>query len=164
MNNVSPIGQTAIQNQINIMSCQLPIREGVYSLITDQITHSKDINGNTTSNTEDMVGTFFDCYPDPVTGAPTISTIIKQYSANCYSVIPCGWFGFASDYMTVLGQKATALSIIVLYFVTPINFNILGYDISDIGGVGLIFVSFFYAFAYLGIGLFLWNGFRRGWT
>ena len=173
--NASATGQQQITNQISIIGCQFPIQEGVFNQTSGEIDHDREIDtstgfltGSTTTVNEDKAGTFFVCTTslDVGSGQQVPETIVvpKAYSKTCAYVFPCGWFGWIGDSIYILTHKFSALLTLISYFITPINFNILGYTLADISGAGLFLVLSIYSFAYLGIGLFIFNAIRRGIT
>jgi len=163
ISNSSPTGLFNINVQFLKLSCPTPLDNGVDNMLNGtaglDITYNVDIDGNATSNEQEIVGTFYKCDADFSSNPPTtsIQTTIKQYKAVCFSVIPCGWFGYIGDYISILAEKITAFFTLVSYILTPINFNILGFTIADIGGVGLMLVIGLYIFCYIGIGVFIYK-------
>ena len=163
ISNSSVTGLTNINIQFHKLRCPTPLEQGVDQMTNGtaglEITYNVDINGNSTTNEQAQVGTFYRCEFDPLSAPPgtSIQTTIKQYKATCFSVIPCGWFGYVGDYLSILGEKIGAFFTLVSYILAPVNFNILGYTIADIGGVGLMLVIGLYIFCYIGIGVFLYK-------
>ena len=162
---VSNTGQTSIRNiqgQLFIANCPSPIFEGVATdldisgfAVVYNVTHSKDINGNTTTNDQDKVGTKFEC--TMVNGLFQVSTTTRQYGATLFSVIPYGWVGYISDWLSLQLSKMQAMFTLLAYFVTPANFDIMGFTLNDVGGMGLVVIIALYAFAYLPILIFAYK-------
>lgn len=167
VSNTSATGLQNIEFQFFKMTCPYPIGQGVYNfnatfpLYDDYIEYGKDINGNDTSVLADQVGSFIECTQDPITGNLQMNVAIKEYNASCFSAFPCGFFGYVNDLLGQILVKIVAFFTFLGFFLTPINFNILGYTIADISGVGLMIVIGLYGFAYLGIGVFI-GGFVVG--
>lgn len=142
-----------IQDQIYLMNCPFPVSNAIATdvgLNDFGISYNLDYGSSVLNNT----GTFFQC----TVTAPHlkgVSTTIKEYGATLFSVIPYGWFGFAEDYISVgLGHLGNFFTI-VSYMVTPVNFSLMGYTISNVGGMALLIIIGIYVFAYIGIGAFL---------
>jgi len=163
--NTSPTGISNIQFQFDKMNCPFPLWEGIDHLTIDgelafgmNITHSSTPNN---PDPENDLGTAYRCEFDPTIDETSFYTSTYTFGATCFSVIPCGWFSFASETLTKVAEKITAFFTLLAFFLTPINFNILGFTLADIGGVGLMLVIAIYGFAYIGIVLYL-GGFIIG--
>lgn len=163
---VANTGQTAVANitvALFKMNCPLPIFEGVASnvtlsssTITYNVIHGRDINGNPTTDPQDMVGTYFDCQENM--NLPNLSTIIKEYgSVQAFTAFPYGWFGYVADLLTVLFDKIQNTFVLLYFFLTPANFDIFGFTIADLSGIALMFVIMIYAICYLFIGILAWK-------
>lgn len=81
----------------------------------------------------------------------------RAYNATAFSTIPTGWLLYTGDTLTTLFQKANALGGIILNFISPLGFNILGYGIADITGIALVLIIGIYALIYLFIGAMMWK-------
>lgn len=158
INNTSPQGLSNIQFQIDKFNCPFPLWEGIDHLTIDgelafgmNITHSSPAGSG---DPENDLGTAYRCEFDATIDTTTFYTSTYTFGKTCFSVIPCGWFSFASETLTKVAEKITAFFTFGLFFLTPLNFNILGFGIEDIGGIGLSVVIAIYGFAYIGIALF----------
>jgi len=169
ISNSSITGQNEITNQISIMSCPFPIQEGVYNTTSRNVDHDREINptthfltGNTTSDITKKAGTFFRCYTELNAGqqVPAVTVMPLPYGATCGYIFPCGWFAWVADTILILEQKLTAFFTIISFFITPVNFNIVGYTIGDLSGVASTFVLGIYMFIYLGIAIFIFSAIR----
>lgn len=168
---VSNTGEDAInniENQMYLLNCPLPIYEGVVLNNTDitiegfavvyNITHNVDINGFTTGNDQDKAGTKFICSIDELSPAPFgVLETPRQYGITLFGFIPYGQLGFVSDWLGTSFGRLQAGFTLISFFVTPANFNILGYGLGDIGGVALMFVIGIYAMCYIFIGLWIYK-------
>jgi|SRR6185503_8053707 len=156
---ISNTGSSSINNisfQFHKITCPLPLSKGV-DYLNGTIIYDTDINGSATDIEQEKVGTFYKCTQDSITGNLITTTVIKEYNANCFDVIPCGILGYWGDYLSILTEKALAIFTLIAYVLTPINFSILGYTIMDIGAVALIFVIGLYAFCYIVIGVWIYK-------
>lgn len=169
---VSNVNQTSINNiedQIFLMNCPLPIYEGVASgnpvtLTPINITgfsveyfilHNRDINGNSTSNDQDKVGTEFDCNANNGLFGASVTT--RQYGITLFNFIPYGFVGYLADWLSHTFENLSALFVLISYFISPLNFNILNITIADLSGIALFFVIGIYAFCYVSIGIMLYK-------
>jgi len=164
VSNQNATNQNAIQVQFLKLSCPLPIREGTVvngtltfngNTLTYELTHGHDINGNPTSVEKDQVGSYFRCGED---NAFTADVTTKQYSAvdNTFG-FPIGWFGYTSDTITAIIQKVVALFTIMSSYLTPVDFNILGFTLADLGPVATMAVISIYIFCYIMIALLIYK-------
>lgn len=152
VSNASVPSLVRIQYQFDRLTCPFPTHNGQDQLIFDgelafgvNITHSSAPDN----------GTKYTCEFDPLSGengATTFYADYKNYDETCFSVIPCGWFTYALDFLTMIADKFGAFFSLLVYFLTPVNFEIMGYDINDVTGLGLAFLIGTYVFFYIGIG------------
>lgn len=152
VSNASVPSLVRIQYQFDRLSCPLPIAHGQDQLILDG---DLAFGVNITHTASPDNGTKYTCEFDPLSGpsgATTFYADYKNYEQTCFSVIPCGWFTYLLDTLTMIADKFGAFFALLVYFLTPINFNIMGYDINDVGGLGLAFLIGTYIFFYIGIG------------
>lgn len=162
VSNTSQSALVEIEDEIYLMNCPLPIYEGVatnvaisgFAVLYD-IEHNKDINGNTTTNDAEKVGTEFDCNADG--GLFGVSTTIRQYGVTLFDFIPYGFVGFLSDWFSHTFENGGALFRLISFFISPLNFNILGITIADLSGMALLMVIGIYAFCYICIGVMLYK-------
>ena len=143
---VSNTGTTAINNinnQLSKIQCPSPLYHG-----QDQG------NGTVTYVSFLNYGTFYQCAfcNTCVPTQPTITESYVNYNATVVN-FPSGWFQYLGDTFTSYMFKVGAIVNLLGYILTPINFNILGYTISSLTGIALMFVIFSYIIAYLGIGI-----------
>lgn len=156
ISNTSSIGITAIENQIFLMNCPSPINGGIATnLNIDGLTITYDLVRD--NSTSDYHLTLFDCeVTDPDIPTYAVSTTVFTTANN--------WFDIGQSYLAYLmnviseaGFKIQSFLVLIGFLLTPINFNILGFTLSDIGGVGLLVITFMYLICYVGIGIFLWK-------
>jgi len=157
----NPTNQDAMQVNFLKLSCPLPIREGVArnvtftgSTLSYDLEHGIDINNNPANNTKDFVGSYFLCGED---NDFTASVTTKEYSAENNFGFPLGWFGYTSDTITAIVQKIVTMLTIMTSFLTPVNFNILGYTLGDLGAVATMAVITLYIFCYLMIAIMIYK-------
>lgn len=159
MSLVSNSGEQSIDNieeQMYLLNCPDPIYDGVATL---QTIEGFRVNYTTSfGNTTEGDGTFFICSIDDITGNFQASTVIKPYgSASFFDVIPIGWLGYVSDWISNQLQKVQAFFTLLTFVLIPVNFSILGYTLADLSGVALMVVIALYAFAYIFIGAWLYK-------
>lgn len=143
------------------MNCPLPIYDAtatlgnpVYIGFTLNYTLTYGTGGN------NATGTYFQCYVDPLSNPEyQVNLQNKNYGETLFGFIPYGWLGYLADTLTVLGQRITALFTLISFFISPTNFNILGYTIADISGIALMFVIAIYALCYISVGAWLYKTF-----
>jgi hypothetical protein len=156
ISNTSALGIEALQFQLDVMRCPFPLVEGQDQLILNgELAFGMNVTHTLTNGTD--YGTKYSCELDVT--SPTFATTFyadyKNYRETCFNVIPCGQFTFIGDTINNGMNKFGAFMNILTLFLTPINFNILGFGINDIGGTGLAIVIAVYAFIYIGIGAFI---------
>lgn len=152
------LGSTKVQIDVMKLQCPLPIYNGIDNLylletgfqVFGNITYNTSVSSNTT-------GTFYDCQWDAITETPSFSLIFKEYGTMCFSVIPCGYFAFLSDSISITGEKLLAfLSLVSSFFVSALNpfeFEILDTGLVDLPSWGQAFVVGIFVFAYVGVGV-----------
>lgn len=159
MSLVSNSGATAIgniENEIFLMNCPFPIADQIATLQSIdgfQINYTISTFGNGTT----YEGTDFNCYIDPITGAFTANTEIKEYGATLFSVIPYGYFGFILDWSTTLIDKIYHMATLVTFVMTPANFDVFGFTLEDLSGTALFVVVAIYLMAYLFIAVWVYS-------
>lgn len=149
-----------IQQQMFLMNCPLPIYNGVAILnsIDGYVLNYTVTKSNAIQS--DFNGTRIDCYIDPLSADPQIgaSASIVQYGASTFwGTIPYGWLGFVSDSFQTLFERIQAMFTLIGFFVTPTNFNVLGYTIDDLTGIPLLVVIAIYGISYIFIGIMLYK-------
>jgi hypothetical protein len=146
---ISNSGTTAItniENQIAILNCPFPLFNG------------NDYLNGTIIYSASSSGTFYVCYKDPLSANPTtIAYYDHNYNDTSFGTLPTGWLHYIGDTLSVFGGKVVAIFTLISYVLTPINLDILGYTIADIGGVALIFIIGVYAFCYVSIGAWIYK-------
>lgn len=156
ISNTSEESVIKIQDQMFLMNCPMPIYNGVATLHTIEgyalnytVTYASNIKA-------DFNGTKFICTAsDGLLGA---STTIYAYGASTFwGTLPYGWIGYISDTLGNVFSQLQAFFTLVSYFVTPENFNILGYTSNDLGGIILMLCALMYAFCYIAIGALLYK-------
>lgn len=82
-----------------------------------------------------------------------------DYCYGCGSLVSfAGGIFYVGDWISeVVGNKGSAVSTLLIFFLTPANFNILGYTINDLIGVPLMVVIVAYAISYIFIGAMLYK-------
>lgn len=159
INNSSSIGIENTEFQMFLMNCPYPIFDGIATNATiSGFSVDYDI---TYGNGTDNQGSFFICFNAneglelPI--AESVSIVIKDYGATAFDFIPYGWLGYVADWFSSAFQKGGAFFTLVSYIVTPANFNVLGFTLEDLGGIGLLFVVFLYALCYISVGAWVYK-------
>lgn len=157
MNNTSAVGLQHIQFQFDRLNCPSPIATGQDQLLLNgTLAFGMNVTHNLTNGTD--YGTFYKCEFDPLSGpngATTFYAFYENYQdTTLWGTVPIGWFAYLQDWLTNTTDKIIAFFTLIAFFLTPINFNIVGYSIDDISGIGLMLVIAIYGFAYIGIGAF----------
>lgn len=134
-----------------MMNCPMPI----YSGTAGNVTFVSYFSFNYTVFTQagNKTGTFFQCllFFNQV-NHPSLSLIQKEYGKTEFNVIPVGQLLYTGDVFYIAFQRVQAFFELVSLFVTPIQFNILGFTINDIGGLAVMLVIAVYALCYIAIG------------
>lgn len=157
VSNTSTQSIEGIENQIFLINCPPPIYNGV---VTDADFEGFTVVYNVTisNSTSNFDGTYFRCYltdnAPPATDF-TLQVISKPYDETLFNAIPIGYFGFLSDTISFQAGKAINYGTLLSFVLTPVNFNVLGYGLDDIGGFGLAVIIMIYLIAYLFIVIFI---------
>src|SRR6185503_20100134 len=130
---------------INQLSCHAPLYDG-----WDQ---SLSLDSNDVDIVHNGNGTYYECGFN-ISGQYT-ARYTRDYHATAFSAIPTGWLNYVGDTITQFFFNAGAVIILIANFLTPLNFNILGYGIADISGIGAVVIIGLYAMAYLFIGAWI---------
>lgn len=145
-----------MQNQMFLMNCPFPINGGVASNTNiDGLTVTYDLVRD--NSTEDYHLTIFTC--------EIVDPNIPLYQASTEVLTTTNdWFNVGQSYLAYLMHsifaffsKMQALFTLIGFFVTPTNFNILGYTIADLAGIPLMIVVAAYALCYIFIGVWLYK-------
>lgn len=137
-----------------LMNCPLPVYQGN---VTNLNIDGFSVTYNVTYSSSNSTGSLFECY---TTGNLFgVNEIVKDYGATAFGAIPYGWLGYTADSLTILFQRVQALFTLISFFISPTNFNILGYTIADISGIALMFVIAIYALCYISVGAWLYKTF-----
>jgi len=148
-----------IQTQMYLMNCPFPLYDAVAtvgnpSYIGFQLNYTLTF-GTGGSNT---TGTYFRCYVDPTSNPEyQINVQTKNYGETAFGFIPIGWLSYIGDNLSVAFVRIVAFFTLISYFVSPSNFDILGYTIADITGVALLFVILLYGLCYVFIGAMIYK-------
>lgn len=134
---------------ITQLSCHAPIFNG-----WDTST-SLDSNNNDIVHFSNGTGTYFECGFN-ISGQFT-ARYMRDYQATSFGFIPTGWLNYVGDTLTQVFYNIGAILTLILNFLTPVGFEILGYGIEDIGGLGASIVIALYAMCYLFIGLLIYK-------
>lgn len=146
---VSNSGQTGtanIQSLMDRLGCPMPSATGLYNssgtLIFDGGTYNYPAVGNQTLT--------LTC-----TEVHTLDGVDYYYGQPAVAI---GVFYYINDYLSELfGNKVSAFFTMILYVLTPINFDIWGFTLADIGGTALMVVIGLYIFAYIPIGILIYK-------
>ena len=163
--NSSSDSQENIQRQMFLMNCPEPSYDGQYNATNVSINGFSVLLGTNNSTNPYMNnvtfggnGTVFRCYVDTLSSGTgyTVTMSNKDYQEVTLG-FPSGWFKFAGDFIGQLFKRITELFIMIGFFVTPSNFNILGYTLDDISGLILLFVISLYAICYIAIAVLIYK-------
>lgn len=131
-----------ITTQFNKISCPLPEASGLWN------------NTGTLTRTGQTYN-----YPNVSTQTLTLTCTAVHtadgfdYCYGCPTVSFAGMMFYVGDWLSELvGNKGSAILTLVYFFVTPANFDVMGYTISDLSGVALMSVILLYAISYIFIG------------
>lgn len=155
ISNTSETGLESVQNQMFLLNCPLPTFDAEYNSTNVTIEGFAVVLDSAPANvTYGGLGTVFRCYVDPLSSGTGFTVIMtnKDYQAVNAFGFPDGWFAFIGDFIGSSFQKISNLFVLIGFFVTPTNFNILGYTLSDIGTIALMVVIAIYAICYIAIG------------
>lgn len=103
----------------------------------------------------DNRGAYYQCYFN-VSGE-VFQVNIGYYNATIFSTIPNGWLTYVGQNITDLAKVLGGVGALFVSFITPIGFNIFGYGIDDIGGLGLAFIITLYSVNYAFIAAMLYK-------
>lgn len=153
-NTVSGIGGTTFctSNDLDDVYCKNLLATLILGCPLPTISTINYLNGTIV---DDVRGAKYTCGLNPIGEFTSVEP--QQYNATLYNVIPYGWYYFVGDTITDIFFKATALATLIVGFLSPLNFNIFGYGINDIGAVAVTIIVVIYAISYLAIGAFLWK-------
>jgi len=162
---VGNTGQSSVANierQIFFINCPAPIYHGVATINSIEglaLNYTVDYGASTQDFQNTFNGTYFLCTFDPLSAPPGLgaSTIIKAYGDTLFGFIPVGWLGYVSDWLTHGFQQLQALTTIIFFFVTPSNFDIMGFTIDDLDGIALIIMVTIYVFCYIPVVIFIYK-------
>lgn len=147
ISNTSSTSIGNIQSQLNRINCPSPEASGLWNNTgtitrTGQTYNYPSVSNQTLTLTCTNVHTangFDYCY-----GCPTVSF--------------AGMMFYMGDWVSeIVGNKGSAIGTLLFFFLTPANFNILGYTINDLIGVPLMVVIVAYAISYIFIGAMLYK-------
>lgn len=157
ISNQNPTALTQINARFNELTCPLPLYDGVDQPFSNSTFNNNFGFGNITYG--NGFGTQYLCTFDPLSAPPgtAITTAIWAYNSTSFAGFPSGWFVFTSHTIQAITQKVYALFELIIYFLTPINFEILGYTLDDLGGFALMAIITIYIFCYVMIALLIYK-------
>lgn len=122
------------------------------------LNYTVDYGASTQGYSSSFNGTFFECTFDPLSAPPGLgaNTKIKEYGYTTLG-IPVGWFGYIGDWFSHGFSQLQALTTLISYFLTPANFDVLGYTLADLTGVGVMLLIGMYVFCYVPIVIFVYK-------
>lgn len=152
ISNSSTTGLANINSQFLRLACPFPLNSAVATNVNSNgVSVTYNVTHDTSSS--DYHVTVFHCAED----TPTSVTTTVYTTANNWFNIGLGYLFYLSETVSNLFIKLLAVFTLLSYVLTPINFNILGHTITEIGGLALMFVIALYIFCYIGIGVFLYK-------
>lgn len=147
VSNVNQTAFTAVENQIFLMNCPYPINGGIaQNTNIEGLTVTYDLVRD--NSTQDYNLTLFDCeVTDPDIPLYAVSTTVLT--------TPNDWFNVAGSYLaylmnyifSVTGQVNGALTLFS-FILTPANFEIMGFTLSDLSGSAVMIVVGLYLVSY----------------
>lgn len=146
---VSNSGQTGtanIQALMDRLDCPMPVGTGLFNqsgtFIYDNGTYNYPDVGNQTLT--------LTC-----TEVHTLDGVDYYFGQPAVAI---GVFFYVNDYISELfGNKITAVLTMIGYILSPINFDVWGFTLSDISGIALMLVIGLYIFAYIPIGILIYK-------
>lgn len=94
----------------------------------------------------DNRGAYYQCYFN-ISGE-VFQVNIGYYNSTIFSTIPNGWLTYVGQTITDLADVLFGVGSLFVAFISPLGFNIFGYGIGDLAGIGLAFVITLYALSY----------------
>ena len=156
VSNTSENSISAIEGQIFLMNCPLPLngaRPEPTSFVINGLTVTYDILYD---NGTDYHVSIFLCSTDPITGNLGVDTEVYTATTSWFDTTT-GTLFYASATLTALGQKVIAFLTLFSFILTPANFNVLGFGIGDLSGVALAVVVGVYVIAYVFIAIWIFT-------
>lgn len=156
--NSSEDSQQKIQNQMFLINCPLPSYDGLWNATNVTIDGFAVIQNNTAGVAYGGDGTVFRCLISANTPFPAFQVIMtnKNYQEVTLG-FPSGAFKFFGDFIGSAFQRISNVFQLIGFFITPTNFNILGFTLADLGGTALLLVIAIYALCYISIGVWLYK-------
>jgi len=151
--------QLKIQRQMFLINCPAPSYDGEYNASNVDIDGFAVLLDTAPANvTFGGLGTVFRCFVDGLSTPPGYEVIMsnKDYQVTTLG-FPSGWFIYAGDFIGSSFQRLTQVFTLISYFVTPTNFNILGFTLEDLSGIALMMVVSLYALCYIAIGVLVYK-------
>lgn len=113
-----------IKGQQFLLNCPYPISNGVASntnIIDTRLNYTVNYGSGGNFSSHNYNGTFFECHITSVNplllGA---STIVKNYGATFFNIIPYGWYAWVGDTISVaVGKVQPFLTMVYLMFTAP---------------------------------------------
>ena len=159
VSNASEESQENIQNQMFLMNCPLPSFDGEWNSTNVTIVGFVVILNDTAGVDYGGDGAVFRCIIAPLTPFPAFQVDItnKPYNSENSFGIPTGWYSYTADFLGSLFQRINQLFTLIGFFITPTNFNILGFTLDDLSGIALLMVIAMYSLCYIAIGVWLYK-------
>lgn len=145
--NSAPTSLANIQDQFDRLSCPMPSQTGLWNS-SGVIQYSGATYNYPSVSNQTLTLTCTEVHTldgfDYAYGSPTIPF--------------AGFPFFLGDWISELfANKVVAVFTLIVYVLSPANFNFLGYTIDDITGIALMFVISLYVFSYIAIGVMLYK-------
>jgi hypothetical protein len=153
VSNQNPTALAGIQDQIDKLSCPMPSQSGLWNN-TGTLMYS---NGTYNYANKDSQVLTLTC-----TEVHTLDGVDYYYGQfidifGAGAGIPMGAFFFIGDYIAVIGDKLLAVFTLIGFYLTPINFEILGYTIDDLALLAQMAIISIYGFCYIMIGIMIYK-------
>lgn len=158
ISNTSQTAITAVENQIFLINCPMPLNGAIGVLDTIE---GLTVNYTVTydNDTSDYHITVFFCSIDSITGALTANTEVYTSGNDWFNSTVGTLFYFSSGITQGLSKIVSFLTIFA-FILTPANFEILGFGIGDLSGASLMVLVGIYIVSYVFIVAWLWVTFN----
>lgn len=157
VSNTSEVGAERIEQQMFLMNCPMPTINVLPTLVN--IT-GFNVNYNLNYSTAHAnTVTVFECYIDSITEEFGASAVVYDPDEGFFSLFDnaFAWMGYMYSSAQALFQKMYAFGTLVSYYISPMNFNVLGYTIDDLAGIALSVVIIIYSLCYIAVGAMMYK-------
>lgn len=154
ISNTSQTAITAVENQMFLMNCPLPLNGARPDPSSVQIEGLILTYDTLYDNSTDYHVTVFHCRI--VDGEPNANTEVYTATTSWFDTTT-GTLFYASATLTALGQKIVAFLTLFAFILTPANFEILGFGLADMSGAALAVIVGIYLISYVFVGIWVFT-------